>query len=393
MHYFEFGKRDATIYSGGTTSSINTGFDEILEINKVVADNGTVQNVSRILIDFDYTFISEQIDLGTIPSLSETSSVKFHLNLYDATSEEVEAEQSVFVYMVSGSWKQGTGKLDHDPVTQDGVSYQYRDQEAKTPWVTGSVLTDGGAWYTSSANNFEVSTSYDLTFDKKDIRADVTNLVYNHILSSSDFPNNGFILKRESILHPTASVPSFAFNSGSDTTKDEASTSRLGNLKYFSRETHTIYPPKLEVVWDDSSWNAGSLSALSATDLERLKIYFKNLRPEYKEGSKVKFRVVGRELYPTTNFETTPAELDVKVLPSGSVFYEVRDAETEEVIIPYGSGSKISCDSTGNFFNLFMDGLQAERNYRFCIKVVSGSGTTDEQINFYDDNYEFRVVR
>tara|TARA_Y100001972_G_scaffold113410_1_gene148095 strand:+ start:1431 stop:2612 length:1182 start_codon:yes stop_codon:yes gene_type:complete len=393
MHYFEFGKRDATIYSGGTTSSINTGLDEILEINKVVADNGTVQNVSRILIDFDYTFISEQIEQGTIPSLSETSSVKFHLNLYDATSEEVEVEQSVFIYMVSGSWKQGTGKLDHDPVTEDGVSYQYRDQEAKTPWVTGSVLTDGGAWYTSSANNFEVSTSYDLTFDKKDIRADVTNLVYNHILSSSDFPNNGFILKRESILHPTASVPSFAFNSGSDTTKDEASTSRLGNLKYFSRETHTIYPPKLEVVWDDSSWNQGSLSALSATDLERLKIYFKNIRPEYKEGSKVKFRVVGRELYPTTNFGTTPAELDVKVLPSGSVFYEVRDAETEEVIIPYGSGSKVSCDSTGNFFNLFMDGLQAERNYRFCIKVVSGSGTTDEQINFYDDNYEFRVVR
>ena len=393
MHYFEFGKRDATIYSGGTTSSINTGLDEILEINKVVADNGTVQNVSRILIDFDYTFISEQIEQGTIPSLSETSSVKFHLNLYDATSEEVEVEQSVFIYMVSGSWKQGTGKLDHDPVTEDGVSYQYRDQEAKTPWVTGSVLTDGGAWYTSSANNFEVSTSYDLTFDKKDIRADVTNLVYNHILSSSDFPNNGFILKRESILHPTASVPSFAFNSGSDTTKDEASTSRLGNLKYFSRETHTIYPPKLEVVWDDSSWNQGSLSALSATDLERLKIYFKNIRPEYKEGSKVKFRVAGRELYPTTNFGTTPAELDVKVLPSGSVFYEVRDAETEEVIIPYGSGSKVSCDSTGNFFNLFMDGLQAERNYRFCIKVVSGSGTTDEQINFYDDNYEFRVVR
>ena len=32
MHYFEFGKRDATIYSGGTTSSINTGFDEILEM-------------------------------------------------------------------------------------------------------------------------------------------------------------------------------------------------------------------------------------------------------------------------------------------------------------------------------------------------------------------------
>ena len=85
--------------------------------------------------------------------------------------------------------------------------------------------------------------------------------------------------------------------------------------------------------------------------------------------------------------------MDIKVLPSASSFYEVKDADTEEVIIPYGSGSKISCDSTGNYFNLFMDGLQAERNYRFCVKVVSGSGTTDEQINFYDDNYEFRVVR
>ena len=146
-------------------------------------------------------------------------------------------------------------------------------------------------------------------------------------------------------------------------------------------------------MWDDSSWVTGSLSALSSTDLERLKVYFKNLRTEYKEKTITKLRIVGRELYPTTAFATTPAELDVKYLPSASAFYSVRDAETEEVIIPFGSGSKISCDSTSNFFNIQMDGLQAERNYRFCLKVVSGSGTTDEQINFYDDNYEFRVVR
>ncbi len=387
MHYFEFAKRDATIYSGGTTSSVNTGLDEILEINKVVANNGTVANVSRILIDFDYSFISQSIIDGEIPT-----SAKYFLNLYDATSEEVEAEQNVFVYMVSGSaWKQGTGKLDHNPVTSDGVSYQFRDHEQQTPWVTGSVLTDGGAWWTGSqggANN--VSSSYALTFDRKDLRVDVTDLVKNHIFSSSLFPNRGFIVKREALYTGSSD---FSFNPGSDTTKDESSSERLGNLRYFSRETHTIYPPKLEVVWDDSSWSTGSLSPLTTTDLERLKIYFKNLREEYKEGSKVKFRVVGRELYPTTAFATTPAELTVKYLPSASIFYEVKDADTEETIIPFGTGSRISCDSTGNFFNLMMDGLQAERNYRFCIKVVSGSGTTDEQINFYDDNYEFRVVR
>jgi len=293
--------------------------------------------------------------------------------------------------MVSGSaWKQGTGKLDHDPVTQDGVSYQYRDHEAKTPWVTGSVLTDGGAWWTGSqGGQYSVSSSYALTFDKKDLRVDVTDLVKNHLYSSSAFPNRGFLVKRESLYTGSSD---FSYNPGSDTTKDESSSDRLGNLKYFGRETHTIYPPKLEVMWDDSSWSTGSLSPLVTADLERLKIYFKNLRTEYKEGSKVKFRVVGRELYPTTAFATSPAELTAKYLPSASIFYEVKDADTEEVIIPFGTGSRISCDSTGNFFNLWLDGFQAERNYRFCVKVVSGSGTT-ETINYYDDDYEFRVVR
>ena len=134
MHYFEFGKRDTTIYSGGTTSSINTGLDEILEINKVVQQSGTIGNVSRILIDFDLSYISESVQSGLMPSTT-----KYYLNLFDATSEEVEAEQPLHIYMVSGSWKQGTGKLDHNPVTDDGASFQYRDHEAKTPWVTGSV--------------------------------------------------------------------------------------------------------------------------------------------------------------------------------------------------------------------------------------------------------------
>tara|TARA_Y100001973_G_scaffold94086_1_gene145688 strand:+ start:18 stop:1178 length:1161 start_codon:yes stop_codon:yes gene_type:complete len=386
MHYFEFGKRDTTLYSGGTTASRNTGLDEILEINKVVNNNGTVGNVSRILIDFDLSFISKSIQDGKIPA-----NAQYFLNLYDATSEEVEAEQPLHVYMVSGSWKQGTGKLDHDPVTSDGATYQYRDHEAKTPWVTGSVLTDGGAWFTASVDGqYEVSTSYDLTFDRRDVRANVTDLVNNFIYSSSVYPNNGFIVKREDSGshgdHPSSSM--FDFDAG-----QEGDSSRLGNLKYFSRDTHTIYPPKLEAVWDDSSFSTGSLSPLSTTDLERLKIYFQNLRQEYNENSIVKFRIVGRELYPTTTFATTPAELTIKYLPSSSAFYEIRDADTEEVIIPYGSGSRISCDSTGNFFRVQMNGLQAERNYRFAFKVVSGSGTTDEQINFYDDNYDFRVVR
>ena len=100
-------------------------------------------------------------------------------------------------------------------------------------------------------------------------------------------------------------------------------------------------------------------------------IYFKGLRPEYKQNSKIKFRLVGRERYPAKTYSTTSANLAVKYLPSGSQFiehgtyYSVKDAVTEDVIIPFGSGSLVSCDTDGNFFNVWMNGLQTERYYKF----------------------------
>ena len=140
MHYFEFANRDTTLYSGGVTASINTGMDEILEVKKEVSNDGSIVNTSRILIDFDYTYISSSLQTGRIGS-----DAKFYLNLYDATSSELEVEQKLFVYMVSGSWLEGTGKLFDNPVTEKGSSFKYRDTQQETPWVTGSRDNDGGS--------------------------------------------------------------------------------------------------------------------------------------------------------------------------------------------------------------------------------------------------------
>ena len=392
MYYFEFPKIDETIYEGSVTSSINTGLDQILEINKNMNSAGSTIDVSRVLIQFDYSYISSSVQSGIIPS-----DAKYYLNLYDASSTELAVEQTLFAYMISGSWNGGTGTKDRDPTISDGASWKYRDNDTtKTQWVSGSD-TQGGTWYTSSLNSgFNVSASVDLVYETKDIRMDVTSLVKNHIYSGSTFPNYGFILKRENV--PTSQSLHSIFDPTLATGSAEHDTSHQGNLKFFSRETNTIFPPKLEVEWDDSSWNTGSLSALSATDLDRLKVYFQNLKPEYKEKSKVKFRVVGRELYPTRGFDTTPAALTVKYLPSGSrtlqqgAYYSVKDAETEDVIIPFSTGSIISCDSTSNYFKLWMDGFQPERFYRFEIKVVSGSGAEQTSM-IYDDEFTFKVVR
>ena len=392
MFYFEYPTTDTTLYEGSVTSSRNTGLDEILEVNKNMNEAGTTINVSRALIKFDYSYISSSVQSGVIPS-----DAKYYLNLYDASSTELAIEQTLEVYMISGSWNGGTGTKDRDPELSDGASWKYRDNDTtQTQWVSGSD-TQGGTWYTSSLDSsYNVSSSFDLVYETRDIRMDVTDLVKNQIYSSSVFPNNGFIIKRNNTA--TSQSLHSIFDPTTATGSAERNTTPLGNLKFFSRETHTIFPPKLEVEWDDSSWNTGSLSALSATDLDRLTVYFQNMKPEYKEKSKVKFRVVGRELYPTRGFETTPAALTIKTLPSGSrsmgqgTYYSVKDAQTEDVIIPFSTGSIVSCDSTSNYFNLWMDGFQPERFYRFEIKVVSGSGANQTSM-IYDDDYTFKVVR
>ena len=377
MYYFIYPNSDTTIYEGSLTQSLNTGLDPILEVQKLIDESGTIVQNSRSLIKFDLQDIISKRNNGIIPTTA-----KYYLNLYDAGSQELKTEQTLNVYIVSGSWTQGTGKSDSNPVIEDGASWKYRS--GTSPWNSGSFAENapesmGGSWFTSSfSGQYEVSASFDLKYETKDLRIDVTNLITNQIVSSSVYGNNGFMLKRPS--------------------SDEISSIHLGTLKFFSNETHTVYPPKLEVEWDDSVWNTGSLEPLSSTDLERLAIYFKGIRPEYKEKSKVRFRLVGRELYPTRGFDTTPAALNVKTLPSGSrilehgTYYSIEDSVTGETVVPFSTGSIISCDAQGNFFNIDMNAFQPERYYKFLIKVVSGSGA-DQLSSVYDDGYEFKVVR
>jgi len=370
MHYFEFPTQDTTLYQ--VSQSMNTGLDAILEVRKDMNADGTVVYVSRTLIKFDLTYISKSVSSGLI------SNPTYYLNLYDAGSEELNISQILYGYPVSQSWEMGSGHFSDFPVTEDGASWKYRDNDnVKTQWVSGSDNI-GGTWY--SGSGYEASQSF--THEPSDLRINVNDIVNKWL--NSTISNEGFILKRSGSY------------GNSDTGSVEGNTTHYGNFKFFSRDTHTIYPPKLEVVWDDSKWSTGSLSELSSTNLEDMVLYMKGVRPEYKETSKVKFRVVGRERYPEKTYVTSgysTGYLTVKYLPSGSTYYQIKDAYTEDIIVPFGSGSVVSCDSTGNYFNVWMNGLQSERFYRINYKVVSGSGTADETVQYFDEDHSFKVVR
>jgi len=372
MHYFEYAEKDAVLYS--RSGSQNTGIDEILEVVKDVSSAGVVQGVSRTLIKFDTTYISSSISSGLIPSSSYT---KFYLNLYDANSRGLNVNQNLYAYPVSQSWDMGFGKEDNNPIITNGASWNYKDNGTdKTMW--SSLMTgSGGTWY----NQYEASQSFNN--EPSDVRMDVTSIVWNWV--HGDVPNEGFMVKRSGSIGNT------------DATLDEGSSISMGTFSFFSRETHTIYQPKLEAVWDDSVWTTGSLEALTNIELEDARLYPRSQRDSYKEGSKVKFRIVGRPLYPEKTFSATAGYSTgyntAKYLPSGSTYYQVVDAYTDDIVIPYGSGSVVSCDSTGNFFNLDMKPLLADRFYRVEYKVVSGSGTTDETIQYFTYLPSFKVVK
>ncbi len=64
MHFFTFADKDATLYE--VSGSMNSGLDEVLEVRKDVSDTGDSINVSRIVIKFPLTDISQSIVDGRL---------------------------------------------------------------------------------------------------------------------------------------------------------------------------------------------------------------------------------------------------------------------------------------------------------------------------------------
>jgi len=134
----------------------------------------------------------------------------------------------------------------------------------------------------------------------------------------------------------------------SHTSSAEETSLDYGVLKYYSKETNTIFQPLLKLGWDDSVFNTGSLTALTESQII---VRSKELRDNYREGNKVRIKVIGRSLYPTKTFTNAFSYNDIKYLPQTS-YYAVRDEITKVSIIDFSDYTKISCDSTGNYINL-----------------------------------------
>ena len=384
-HYFIFPEKDTTIYSNPTRAILNTGIDEILSLKDEPSSTDLNYYPSRILIQFKQSEINNVISDRVVSGPFSAS-----LNCYQTEHKELSINQNLEVFSLSGSWNNGTGRFTNIPVISDGGSWLYRDgspdaisnDELGTKWATASLTTGvtsswiaaspgGGTWYTGSG--FEITKTYGYG-DDLDLSFDLTAPVLKHIsnsLYSSTYPNgisnNGFLIKRADSQEHTAI--------------DD------GELNFFSMDTHTIFPPYLDISWDDSLYDTGSATGSAILKTGEIFTTLRNNKGSYKTIEEPKFRLNVRELYPTRKFATSSNYLDVKYFTSKSS-YSLVDYATEETLIPFGEHSKLSADSEGMYFKMYMNGLQEERYYKFLFKHENEDG-----IQVYDNDYYFKIVK
>ena len=383
MYQLYFAEKDTTLYEKFPDQ--NTGIDQILELTKVSSGsklNGIIQantTNTRILLDFgsQISTIITDINNGKIPPPgSGINSSSIFLNLKASDASDLPLSYTIKAFPISESWNNGNGTHADIPITTNGASWHYKD--AKNPgtvWNTGSAASynnlgvfdnqGGGTWMTGSG--FEASQSFQN--QSPDIRMDVTDIVQRWY--KNDITNNGFIIKRK-------------YN-------EEINGSILGSIKFFGRESHTIFLPRLEVAYNDVILSGtGSFNEI-ATDM--YVPYIKNIRPEYRSGDITKFRIGVRPEFPTGTYATSSFYITNDRLPVTS-YYSVSDTITNEVIIPFDetikSATQISCDANGSFFKLNLNTFLPERYYKIALKVIRDNG---DDVQIHDDRFYFKVIK
>jgi len=369
--YKIFPTQDATLYSA--YPNMNTGIDEIIEastnfITGALQIPGDLPQVSRFLTQFN------SADLAYVSaSLIRTSSWTANLRIFVADVEGIETDTVVLANAVSQSWNMGTGRYLSDPEVQNGVSWIWTQESGSIPWLTSSYASGttgsydlnntpgGGVWWTGSqaSQTFSYRSDLDLNFNVKGIVEK---------WNSGSWNNYGFIVRQD---------PSQEFVDNYN---------QKVTLKYFSVDTHTIYPPQLEFKWNDYSFNTGSSTQTIITG-SNIYASLDNNQGYFFSESIQRFRISARPQFPQRSFQTSSIYTTSYYLPPGSL-YAVKDLDTNEYVINFDSTyTRISADNQSSYFDLYMNGLEPQRYYTILIQTTSGDSTI-----VLDNNYSFKVI-
>ena len=365
--YKIFPTKDATLYS--QYNEMNTGLDEIIEASTFNIGTDAVPQVSRMLVQFDHTEITD-----IISNKINGASYDVYLKIFTANVSALNLTSSLEIMPVYQSWDMGTGKYLDSPQKTNGCSWTYLASSGSTKWQTSLLPVNvtasfpvsnpgGGNWIDG---RYRVTQSFEYQ-KTTDIDISVKSAIVGWNAGTID--NNGFIIKQP------------------DSAEFQSNSAYAQTFKYFSVDTHTIYPPQLEFRWDDYSFSTGS-STNNIIDNSNYHISFDNNMGVYYSESIQRFRLNVRPQFPTRTFTTSSVYTINYYLPESSSLYAVKDLDTNEYVIDFDSDyTRISADSTNSYFDIYMNGLEPERYYKILVKATVDSSTT-----VYDENLIFKVV-
>jgi len=339
---------------------MNTGLDEIIEATEtqISSTNNSNPAASRFLIQFS----PDEIDnvLENIMGISSSAQLlnsqscfpwKAELQCFVATATGLALNTTLECFPVYGDWGMGTGHYLDEPTVTNGTSWIWKDYSGSVQWLTS------GYYAVTQSQVFNYSSD-------KDIHMDITNIVRAWYTGSISW--DGLLIKQ---------------SSGSEFVNN---INIQPELKFFSIDTHTIYPPQLQFSWRDYSYNPGTLSTL--TQLPATITLAQNPGFFYSESVN-RFRVYSRPEYPAQTWRTESVYTINYALPTAS-YYAIKDLDTNEYVIPFDSQfTQLNCDSTSSYFDLRMNGLEPERYYTILIQTTIGSSTI-----VYNDQYSFKVI-
>ena len=391
--YKIFPEKDATMYS--LFPQMNTGLDEILDVSNLNFAVDSYAQAARYLVKFNQDDINNVFD--TYISNSQWSS---DFKCFIATAQSINLDYELFVYPVSGSWGMGTGKYLDQPISTDGVSWQWQTYKGGQQWgtITGGNLyitasysssnIGGGIWYYSSSHPFPITASQTFTYrSDKDLNVNVKNIVEVWRSSSlgtatgfgTQINNEGFLVKWK-----TYPERSYEDTEGYPVEFNPAKAVQPV-LQYYSVDTHTIYPPTLEIKWNDSIYATSSQVPLINTSQAYVSII--NNNGFFYSQSIQQFRVDCRPQFPPIIFQTASIYTTNYYLPTAS-YWAIKDLDTNEYVVDFDlTYTKLSADATSSFFTVYMNGLQPERYYTILIQTTI-EGTTQ----VFDRNYNFKVI-
>ena len=223
---------DQTLLSSNRATGSNMGEADILEVFQLYGQSsssaGLSSELSRVLIQFNTTEISNQRSAGTIPA---AGGVSFYLKLYNARHATTLPENySMTISAVSQSWQEGNGL---DMVNYTDKTYGLTGSTWTQARNSGSInAVDDGKW-TAAGGDYHASPTFTATFTEgyEDLEVDVTTLVEEWLAGTKE--NYGFGIK----LSDAA----------------EAERKSYYTKKFFARNSEFLAKrPVLEARWDNS---------------------------------------------------------------------------------------------------------------------------------------------